>query len=119
MAYTYRLQVQTKTFVPEIGHSYNDAQYFEVSAGTNIDDFIRDNEQKIKDEEARRIANWVDAIKNPPVQAEPTEEQLVAEKVALEEQIAQLTARKSEVADSIMTLEAYKVDKGMIDGKIV
>ena len=108
-----RIQVKVKEFVRELGHDYCDALYYTQEQYYSL------TQDDVDREVYRRIANWIEAIKNPPVQAEPTEEQLVAEKLALEEQIAQLTARKSEVSDSIMTLEAYKVDKGMIDGKIV
>ena len=114
---TYRIQVQTSDFVKELGHAYNDCQYFTVDSGKTIDEFIKENEDKIKAETARRIENWKQAVLNPPVQSEPTEEQLKAEQAQIEEQIAQLQSRKVEVADAIMTLEAYKEGKDMIEEK--
>lgn len=93
MPNTYRIQVLTKEFVNEIGAVYSDAQYFTVDSTMSIEDFIAQKETEINQEKDRRIANWIDAIKNPPPQPEPTKEQLIEEKAALQAQIAELDVK--------------------------
>jgi len=109
MPNTYRIQVQTSDFAPEIGHAYNDCQYFNIDSGKTIDEFILENEDAIKAETARRIENWKQAVLNPPEPVEPSEEQLIAEKASIEEQIALLQSRKVELTDKVSAMEALKV----------
>lgn len=93
MPNTYRIQVLTKEFVKEIGAVYSDAQYFTVDSTMSMEDFIASKEADINAEKDRRIANWIDAIKNPPPPVEPTKEQLQEEKAALQAQIAELDVK--------------------------
>lgn len=95
MPNTYRIQVITKDYVPELGHEYSDAQYFQVDSSMTIDEFRSQNESLIEAEKSKRIANWIDAIKNPPPPIERTREQLQEEKAELLRQIDDLDVRIS------------------------
>jgi hypothetical protein len=105
MANTYRIQVITKEFVPEVGVEYQDAQYFDVPLTTKLEDFIAQKEAEINAERDARISRYVESVKNPPAPVEPTQEQLEAEKLAIEEQVTQLEARKVEVMSKIAVAE--------------
>ena len=106
MPNTYRIQVITKDET-EIG-TYQDAQYFDIPTDMTIEQFQKENESVIDAEKSKRIANWIDAVKNPPIMPEPTKEQLEQESVAIDEQIAQLQARKVDVSEAIMTIDSYE-----------
>jgi hypothetical protein len=86
-----RVQVLIKEFVPEIGHEYCDALYY------SPEDYFSLTQDDVDREMYKRIANWVDAVKNPPVQPEPTKEELQAEEASILEQKAMLDARVSEI----------------------
>ena len=90
---TYRVQVVTKTFVPELGHEYRDAQYFDISSNMTLDEFKASKESEIKAEEAKRIAARIEEKNNPPVYVEPSKEELEEAKAQLVAQIADLDAK--------------------------
>lgn len=97
MANTYRVQVLTNTFVPELGYNYQDAQYFDIPLGMTMADFRAMNESKVLAEESKRIASRVSEKLNPPKPKEPTKEELMAQKAELlasaEAQLAELDAK--------------------------
>lgn len=67
----------------EVGE-YNDAIYFSEVAWANRD------QAAIDAEKAQRVANFVEAVKNPPPPVEPTKEELEFQKVELEKQIEEI-----------------------------
>lgn len=92
MANTYRVQVLTKEFVKELNTEYSDAQYFEIPVDMTIEQFQKQNEDIINAEKSNRIANFIEAIKNPPIQEPPTKEELIAQQQSLIDQKAQIEA---------------------------
>lgn len=104
MPNTYRIQVITKDET-EIG-TYCDAQYLEMPSDMTLAEFQKQSESLVEDEKNKRIAAWVDSIKNPPAQAEPTKEDLIAEQAAILEQKAMLEARISEITDKVAQIDA-------------
>ena len=95
------MQVITTDFVKEIGTEYKDAQYYSIPVDMTIQEFQSQNEEAINAEKDKRIANWVEAIKNPPQQAEPTKEELQAEHDALIEQKSHIDARVAEIMELV------------------
>jgi len=93
MASTYRVQVLTKTFVPELGHEYSDAQYLEVPSTMTLEDVKVAFGAQIQAEENKRIAARIFEKQNPTPQPEPTKEQLIADKEAKLQEIALLDAQ--------------------------
>lgn len=79
-----------------------------------IDQFQKDNESIIEEEKAKRIANWIDSIKNRPEPTEPTKEDLIAEEASILEQKAMLDARVSEIAVKKAAIELAEATE-MID----
>jgi hypothetical protein len=77
---------------------YSDAIYYTQEQYSKLD---LDAHEAIKKE---RIDNWKNAIENPPAAVEPTKEQLEAEQVSIDEQVAALQARKTELTDKISTM---------------
>ena len=74
---------------------FSDALYFtptEYEALTEEDLTAMQNE---------RVANFVQSIKDSQVVVEPTDEELLAEKTAIEQQIAQLEDRKEDIVEQI------------------
>ena len=110
MAETYRIQVITSTYVPELGHTYTDAQYLNVPSTMSLDEVKATYETEIKAEEAKRIAARVDEKLNPPAPVEPSKEELQAIKADLEAQVAELatkivTAKPKAVLDAEVVVE--------------
>ena len=112
MPNTYRIQVITKDET-EVG-TYQDAQYFSIPTDMTLEQFQKENEGAIEDEKNRRIANWIDAVKNPPAPVEPSKEDLQAEEAAILEQKAMLDARVSEIAVKKAAIELAEATE-MID----
>jgi hypothetical protein len=107
MPNTYRIQVITKD-ITEVGE-YCDAIYLDMPVDMTLEQFQKENESVIDDEKNRRIANWIDAVKNPPAPVEPTKEDLQAEEAAILEQKAMLDARVSEIALKVAEIDAKVV----------
>ena len=114
MANTYRIQVITKEFVPEVGTEYVDAQYFDVPANMTIEQFKASNESTINAEKATRIANYVDAVKNPPKPVEPTKEQLEAEAQSIADQKVALDQRLSDIAIALVDAKSEIISEKVI-----
>lgn len=101
MPNTYKIQVITKDYVPELGHEYVDAQYFDVPLDTKIEDFIASKETEINAEKDSRIAARVYERQNPPVQKELSKEELMAIKAELLAQAeAQINELDVKIADA-------------------
>jgi len=114
MADQIRIQVVHKEQVeirPGQFVDWCDAQYFSES------DWLTKDQSKIDAEKEKRIANFVNAIKNPPKPVEPTREDLIKEQIAIDEQVTQLEARKVEVMSKIAVLEITPVEEPVIEEK--
>jgi hypothetical protein len=79
-----QILVQVRFKVQTEQGEYNDALYYPLDVYQSMDKKV------IEDEKAQRVSNWVQSIKNPPVQDEPTKQQLEESKAMLVEQISQL-----------------------------
>jgi hypothetical protein len=64
MANTYRIQVLTKEFVPEVGLEYSDAQYFDIPIDMTIQEFQQFYEAEIETEKSTRINSFIANVKN-------------------------------------------------------
>ena len=97
----YRYQVLVKEEVN--GIEYKDAIYYTPEEWQTL------TQKEVNDEIEKRVTNFDNAIKNPPVQVEPTVEELQAQKAELQ---AQLTAQIADLDAKIQTKteEALKVD---------
>lgn len=95
MANTYRIQVLTKTYVPELGYEYSDGQYLVVPADMSLEQVKTTYEADILAEESKRIQARIYEKNNPPVQVPPTKAQLQAEKAELLTKIADLDSQIS------------------------
>ena len=82
----------------------NDALYFTLDEWAVIS---QDTLEKLKQE---RVDKWQEALKNHPIPVEPTKEELLAEKQAIDEQIIQLLERKEDILE---------LTKGGINGNTV
>lgn len=94
MANTYRIQVLTSKFVPELGRDYEDVQYFDVPENKTIKSFKAEKEAEINAEQDKRIAARIYEKNNPPPVVEPTKEQLQA-------QLDDLAAKSMEIQGMI------------------
>jgi hypothetical protein len=93
---TYQLQVKTSDMT-SVGVEYNDAQYYTCPENMTLatcKDYLHD---EIVTEKAKRIANFEDAIKNPPAPVEITKEQYLEAKAQLEAQVAEVNAKIVEI----------------------
>lgn len=88
MPNTYRIQVLTKDFVKELGIEYSDAQYFDIPVDMTIEEFQKQNEDTINSEKEKRISSFIESIKNPPTPVEPTKDELIAFKQAVQDEYA-------------------------------
>ena len=87
MADQVKIQVLTNELV--LGREFNDAIYYKDMA---------EYEAKVADgsheaEKATRIANYTNAVQNPPVQKEVSKEELLVQKQALLDQVTSLDAQ--------------------------
>ena len=91
------LRVKTSDFIPELNQKHSDAQYFTCPGNITLDDCKAMHKDALDTEKAKRIANHIDRVKNPPAPVEPTEAELIAMKQAIIDQKAQLDAQIAEV----------------------
>ena len=75
--------------------SFSDALYFSQSEYEAL------TEEQLTAMQNERIANFVQSIKDSQVVVEPTDEELLAEKVTIEQQIAQLEDRKEDIISQL------------------
>lgn len=94
---TYRIQVLTKDFVPELGHDYADAQYLDVPASMTLDEVKGVYGASVSIEKEKRIAARIHEKQNPPTPVEPTKADWLASKASLELQIAEVNAKIAEI----------------------
>ena len=106
---TVKLQVLTRDKT-DSGVEYSDAQYFDVSDDVNIGQWKKDHMAEVDAEKDRRIRNWTEMIKNPPLQPEPTEAQLNQELASIEEQKAQLETRKADISTKITAIQSKPIE---------
>jgi hypothetical protein len=59
-------------------------------------------------EKAQRVANYIDAVQNPPAPVEPTKEELEKEAASIAEQKVQLDARLSDIAVALVDAKPKK-----------
>lgn len=116
MANTYRIQVITKEFIPEVGTEYQDAQYFDVPVDMTIEQFQAEKEAEINAEKEARIQRYVDAVKNPPPVVEPTKEELMAQKAEL---LAQAEAQIAELDVKIAAKDVKPVDEKPVEEVVI
>ena len=116
MATTYRIQVLTKTYVPELGHEYSDAQYLDVPEGMTMEEVKATYEAEILAEEAKRIAARVEEKLNPPAPYEPTKEELMAQKAEL---LAQAEAQIAELDVKIAAKDVKPVDEKPVEEVVI
>lgn len=102
----YQVRYKEPVEVKGMKLTFSDALYYEKLPEQSV----------IDAEKSRRIANWKEMVENPPVQPEPTKEQLEAEQVALDEQIASMQARKVELSDKISSISVKPVVEEKVEG---
>ena len=88
-----KIQVQF-TQTTEFGE-YSDAIYFSPAEYEAL------TEEELTALQNERVANWIQTIKDSQVVVEPTDEELLAEKTAIEQQIAQLEDRKEDIISQL------------------
>ena len=95
------VQVRINKMVPEIGHEYNDALYYPFEEWPI-------KQEIIDAEKARRIANWIDIVKNPPIQLEPTKKQLEKE---LSDLLVQKSYINNQIQEKQLSISAMQIEK--------
>lgn len=91
---TYRVQVLTKDYVPELGYEYSDAQYIDnVAPSYTLYQIKELHQAEILAEKEKRIAARIEEKNNPTKYVEPSKEMLEADKATLLAQLADLDAR--------------------------
>lgn len=86
MADTVYIQIRHKETVA--GVEWNDAQYL-----TQAEYAAPGAQLKIDAEKAKRVAAFASLIQNPPKQVDPTKDELVAQKLQLVAQVAELDVK--------------------------
>jgi hypothetical protein len=103
--------IQHRFSIDRDGQHYNDALNFPIDM--SMEDFCKlvklspDDISTMKDE---RFNNWIDAIKNPAPQPEVFKEDLQAQAMSIDEQIASLQAQKVQVSEAIVTAKPRPID---------
>lgn len=64
--------------------------------------------EEIETTKQERFENWKTSISTPPVEVEPTEEELQKQALAIDEQIQVLTAQKEELSARVMAEKPVK-----------
>ena len=64
-----------------------------------------DNKEVIDRIKKARIAKFIDTIENPPIQVEPTPEDLIKEQAEIDDQILSLQNRKVELTNQISVMK--------------
>jgi hypothetical protein len=108
-----KIFIQHRFTVKKVGsYDYSDAIVLPK------EEYEKLTEGEIEAMKEERWANWDNLIKPPPVQPEPTKEDLEAQVKAIDEQIATLTAQK-EATNVTLTAKRNIIDKivGVIGGK--
>lgn len=105
--------IRVRLFEDVLGNTFQDAIYYKDEA---------EYQSKVADgshaaEKAKRIANQINAVQNPPKPIPPTKEMLLAESQSIADQKVQLDQRLSDIA--IALVDAKPADIGGIAEEIV
>lgn len=90
----YQIRFKEKVNINGMEIEYSDALYYPTLPDQSVIDAVK----------AERVANWTEAVKNPPKPVEPTKEDMEREIQALEEQKVSLESRKVELQGKISAI---------------
>jgi len=108
MAITNQIRIQVLVDEQTKWGNYRDALYY------TQEQYFSLSQEDIDKEVFSRIARWGDSIDNPPIQLEPTEEELLAQKQIIQDQIDQLTAQKLSVDETLSQVKVKPIKGGAV-----
>lgn len=79
----------------------------------SLEEFNKITPEELEFQKQQRLDNWITAINTKPKVVEPTKEDLQAQEVSLDEQIAQLQSQKVVLASKLeaITLSEVSVER--------